>query len=1116
LTRPPLRFNRAVSAAFRLLPLVLVLGSSPPLRAEAVEFTLPAQEADRALMALCRQANIELLFSFDELHQVRSAAVAGRMEPQEALRQLLAGTGFVAARGPNGRFVVTPAEPFGSIRGELRAPAGAAIADARVLIPALRLSAPVHPDGSFRFPKLPVGAYSLTVAASGFQPEEIADARVAAGRELTLDAVTLRVVQDPAQLAPYVVRAKSARVGPLLDVETVATPRSAIGDLDQPRSENDALDYTVFTRDEIARSGLVNLNDFLQREILDSDAVTLPPERNGSVASFASGSSNLNLRGYGTDATIVLVDGRRLPEIVTALPASLTGPTAPQTDVNVIPLNLIERVEVLPVSASAIYSGSPIGGVINIVLRPDVNSTELTTTYTNALAGYDAPQSTTSLLTGQSLLGGRLRLRLNLSYTSITPPTEEELGYIRASLAAQPQPESSLYRATPNIRSANGAPLFGPGTSSITSVAPGADGSGGLGAFAGREGVESLGLFLPAGGGLTDNPNSLDYPYGRQERNGSVYGSVVYDMTPWLQVGFDASAGRSVNHTGYSVFSQALDLPAAAATNPFHQDVEVNVNETAPALGEDYDEAHVDFDSAVLGLLVKLPNNWQASVDAQYGLSVTNYRGIAGVDTAAWQQLVDAGIYNPLRDTQAFGPPPQFYDHVLEFYGSRGAFVTLGDYDTFDSSVRVTNASLPLPTGTATVNVGGDYRYARLASYVDDLRYGDGTLVAPPDTWVGRSLQRISGFGELQAPLLPERWLPSWIHAINIDVAARYTASDLANEANTAPTGAIKIDFAGGLSLRATYATSNTFPPPFFSSLQSAGISTTGTGVVVPVTLNDPLRGGQQENVLVADATNPNLVPEAAVTQTTGFIYQTGAVNHFRAAVDFINTVTSGEEAYLNYTSVLDLESIFPQRVIRAKPVPGDPYAVGPIQEILTGNFNLAWRHSYEWTASLDYEWTECLGGALDVYGRWIYFQRYDIEELPTTKPVDELRAPDGSAPGLLRQRANFGAEWSNKFYGFGVDGQFFPARVLPQAEWSQQGSTQVDPYWQLDSYVQADLGHWLPWSHPHYGLRGQLRVDNVFNAGPPHYAEDPSDAGVQSYTDWRGRVYSVSLTFSF
>jgi iron complex outermembrane receptor protein len=67
----------------------------------------------------------------------------------------------------------------------------------------------------------------------------------------------------------------------------------------------------------------------------------------------------------------------------------------------------------LPVSASAIYSGSPVGGVINIVLRPDVNTTELTTTYTNAIGRFDAPQLTTiSLLNGETLLGGKLHVQV--------------------------------------------------------------------------------------------------------------------------------------------------------------------------------------------------------------------------------------------------------------------------------------------------------------------------------------------------------------------------------------------------------------------------------------------------------------------------------------------------------------------------------------------------------------------------------------------------------------------------------------------------------------------------------------------------------------------------------
>jgi iron complex outermembrane receptor protein len=120
-------------------------------------------------------------------------------------------------------------------------------------------------------------------------------------------------------------------------------------------------------------------------------------------------------------------------------------------------------------------------------------------------------------------------------------------------------------------------------------------------------------------------------------------------------------------------------------------------------------------------------------------------------------------------------------------------------------------------------------------------------------------------------------------------------------------------------------------------------------------------------------------------------------------------------------------------------------------------------------------------------------------------------------APGLLRYRANLGANWSNPHYSLGLDGQYFHSRLLPESEQASQGDDRVRPYWQCDAYVQCDLARWLPWATgPRHGLRGQLRVNNVFNAGYPRYVNDSTGAGVQPYGDWRGRTYSVSLTVAF
>ena len=88
------------------------------------------------------------------------------------------------------------------------------------------------------------------------------------------------------------------------------------------------------------------------------------------------------------------------------------------------------------------------------------------------------------------------------------------------------------------------------------------------------------------------------------------------------------------------------------------------------------------------------------------------------------------------------------------YYGSRGHFVTLGNYDTVDASVRITNQSLVLPTGLGAVNFGADYRRMHLADYTNVQRFGDGSLAAEPVEWQGRILQRYSAFGELQGPVV--------------------------------------------------------------------------------------------------------------------------------------------------------------------------------------------------------------------------------------------------------------------------------------------------------------------------------------------------------------------------
>ena len=1103
---------------------------------EPTAFNLAPQSADRALLALSKQARIEILFSYDELRQARSNAVTGSYEPAQALEILLRGTGFTARQTGESKWVVSPTgPPKGSIKGKVLAPDGSPARRVRVTLTPLGHTVASNESGAFELRDIPPGLYGVVLNAQGFRPTQLTNVDVSASQTVMLETQTLQPAEDPARLEPYVVQARGTYS--LDHSDAHFAQQNASGNLDLSRTETDALPYMIFNRSQIARSGVVNLNEFLQRELIDSTADTLPPEQNGALKSYTVGSSNLKLRGFTSDETVILVNGRRLPEVLT----SEQGVLPP--DVNFIPLSLVQQVEVLPVSASALYSGNAVGGVINIVLRPDVdaNASEVSATYTNALGRFDAPQSSLSLVHAESLLSGKLRFRLNATFARTTPPTEAELGYRQRRYSAPTDLDTPLYRATPAIRSVRPELTFAPGanagvyatfpesasgtvpallplpalsrlgSSPVTSVAPGSDGTRGLAGFEGRSGVRNLALF-DSPGAFSTSIDSLDYPYGREQQRTTYYGSVAYDVLPWLQLAFDGTRSSTVVHRGLDVLPVDLLLPRDSALNPFGQDVRVSLNETAPALGENYNEARLEFGSAVLGAAIKLPDDWRVMLDLQYSHNLVKYRGLAGASADRWQQLVDAGLYNPLRDTQQYGPPRQFYDEVLIYRGSRGRFVTLGNYETVDAALRVRNESLHLPTGPGIVNAGADFRRNQMAGFTDQQRFGDGSLAGEPLRWDPRMLDRYSFFGELQAPVVPSAKLPRWLHAADADLAGRYVASSSSRESNFAPTLGLRLAFPLGFTFRGSVTTSTRFPTPSMSRLHVAPSTEPGTINANQQPIFDPVRK-ETYNASIEEDMDPDLDAESAVTQTAGLIFQRGQTHRFRAAIDFVDTRKSNELFPLDKDQVVANESLWPERVRRAAAAPGAP--AGRIVSVLTGRANLWERHSQDFTASLDYRWNGCLGGTLEAYVRGLYFHRYTVRTLPSMPPVDELHAPDGLV-NILKYRANFGATWSNKTYAAGWDGHYFHSRLLPRSEWLAQGHDSIRPFWQFDTFVQSDLAQWLPWKSTRYGLRGQVRVNNVFATGFPKYVNDQYGAGVQPYGDWRGRMYSVSLTATF
>ncbi|GAA0855879.1 TonB-dependent receptor plug domain-containing protein [Aliiglaciecola litoralis] len=134
-------------------------------------------------------------------------------------------------------------------------------------------------------------------------------------------------------------------------------------------------------REELVASSPINIIDEVSIEITGANNVAaflneLPsagvPGTTDTASNFRTSTTGLNtvdLRNLGSNRTLILVNGRR------HVGGSAGSPTV---DVSMIPVNLVERVEVVTGGASAVYGSEAISGVINFIMKDDFEGVELT------------------------------------------------------------------------------------------------------------------------------------------------------------------------------------------------------------------------------------------------------------------------------------------------------------------------------------------------------------------------------------------------------------------------------------------------------------------------------------------------------------------------------------------------------------------------------------------------------------------------------------------------------------------------------------------------------------------------------------------------------------------
>lgn len=182
------------------------------------------------------------------------------------------------------------------------------------------------------------------------------------------------IVKRPAPAKPKVVgqisqaaQAPAAvEAPPVQELETIQVTGSRI-----PRAQVEGpAPVTVITAEDIQANGFTSVPDVLRA--LTQNGGETQSQQSSSGADFSPGAQQVDLRGLGPNHTLVLVNGRRIADF----PMPFQG-RSNFTDISNIPLGMIERIEVLTGSASAVYGSDAISGVVNFILKKQADGTTI-------------------------------------------------------------------------------------------------------------------------------------------------------------------------------------------------------------------------------------------------------------------------------------------------------------------------------------------------------------------------------------------------------------------------------------------------------------------------------------------------------------------------------------------------------------------------------------------------------------------------------------------------------------------------------------------------------------------------------------------------------------------
>ncbi|TQV85911.1 TonB-dependent receptor plug domain-containing protein [Aliikangiella coralliicola] len=833
---------------------------------------------------------------------------------------------------------------------------------------------------------------------------------------------------------------------------------------------------TIYEREDINLSGATNVGELLR----ENTSVAGPVESNQQQ--FSSGRATITLRGLGAVNTLVLLNGRRF------IPSGTDG----VVDLNAIPLDIVDRIEILKDGASAVYGTDAVAGVVNIITKQDYEGLMLSAEVGQS-GQSDANRNSFSVTYGVNGDKGNLLFNYNRSNFD---------GYIMNSRDVQ--------RHT-DLRPMGGNNLSDPfSTRSTVFVFRGIDGNfqqwdydaywvldesnnhatarGDL-----RNYLHPWGPNNNCNGPCNDNFSYWDYDMGAADLGSdNLWASGTYDVSDDITAFFEAgythrkSLSRSQPYGVTGDFGDELIWSADNIHNPFGEDafiahafVELGAREvnnvtsvTRRMIGGLQGSAgSFDWDLSISKQDVRSDND----ID---GVSMSRLQAAAGPTDACLARndgcvSIDfGGIYNDGTMSQA----------MLDYIQRPADSTTITDLQV--ASFNMSGSLFEMPAGDVGVAFGLQSSESSATIDVAAIDEEDDRIFQGIASDTDLYKRKVSeAYGEILIPLLADN---PGAYRLDLEAAIRYSDySDFGSTTN--PKIGIKYRPVEDVLVRLTLAEG--FRAPNFHELLSG--SNGGYG-----SLTDPCAGtvdlveypgcagviaefGSIANPIGAFSNttgNLNLKPEQSTSNTFGIVYTPEYLEGFSAAIDWYSIEKEDEISTLGLATTLDLAygiadnrdqygQLYSDRVVRM--------SNGTVIEVTRNYENLNKREIEGVDFEFNYKLADTEYGSFDFRLQATKILRYTSMgtslingELQNGCTIDGNWVQGAFCPdtvgswlegfGSLNEwRVNFGTQWSFSDFTIFHEIKF---RDSVEGRSGDGGWWPADHNRKIDSYTQHDL----------------------------------------------------------